>query len=174
MYRQIAGKEWMWHLVVTDSRREGTGTASNLSTGDSCEDVKQSWKIRLGGTSYLIHHSALDTLWCLRKFMLEIWLWGHWESKFPLSAREGIHIHCLSFVQCRGGWGVCRETHFCPEVLRRWRKTPPTWARKWDFTSAWETTSNLVSPSLIQKWGSTPPWEYRDSEGDFSALGQGC
>lgn len=54
----------MWHLVVTDSRRETTGTVPNLSGGDSYTDVKQSWKIRLGGTIiiYLIHHGALGKL----------------------------------------------------------------------------------------------------------------
>lgn len=156
--------------MVTDSRKEGTGTASNLSTGDSYKDVKRSWKIRLGGTSYLIHHSALGTPWCLRKLMLEIWLWGHSESKFPLSAREGIHIHWFIFVQCRGGWGVSRQTHMCPEVLRRWRKTSPTWARKWDFASPWEIISNLVAPSFTSHTEVGLHCGKTDSKGDFSAI----
>lgn len=172
MYRQITGKEWMWHLVVTDLKRQGKGTASNLSTGDSYKDVKQSRKIRTGGTNYLIHHGALGILRCLRKFMLDIWLWGLLESKIPLSARESIHIHihCFIFIQCRGGWGFCRQIHLSPKVLRRWRKTPPMWARKWDCASPWEITCNVMAPiaSLTQNWNS--PWEDRDSERDFFAI----
>lgn len=146
MYRQITGKGWMRRLVVTDSRREGTWTASNLRTRDFYKNVKWSWKIRLGGNSYLIHHSALGTSWCFRKFLLEIWLWGHSKSKFPLRARGCIHIHCYIFIQCRDVWGLCRQTRLIPEILRRWRKTPLTWARKWDFAPPWETSSNLVTP----------------------------
>lgn len=47
---------------------------------------------------------------------------------------------------------------------------PETFARKWDFASPWETISNLVALSFILSHKSgAPPWEGRNSEGDFSA-----
>lgn len=102
---------------------------------------KKAWMARLS-------NYAASTSWCLRKVMLEIQLWGHAESKFPVSASEGIHIQCFTFVRCRGGCAVCRQAPLCPEALRRWRCTPPTWTRKRDFASPWETASHPMAPSL--------------------------
>lgn len=124
--------------------------------------MKWTWKRRLGWpgclipTVQLVHRDA----------------WGNSCWRYNCAGMQKANFLCrwrcpqkwFTSVQCRGGCAICTQAHPCPEALRRWASTPPTWTRKWDFASLWETASNLMAPSLASRRNGAPPWEERDNE----------
>lgn len=138
----------MWHLVITDLIQEGTGTASNLISGDFCKDMKWSWKRRLGWPGYLIVQLVHRDAWgksCWRYNCVDMQ-----KAKFLY-----VQVKVFTFsgsILFSAGVGVQLQTG----ILVSWSsqkvgKSPPMWTRKQDFASPWETASNPMAPSLTSR-----------------------